>query len=589
MKPIRALAAYFPILRELGRYDREIFRADLLAGLSVALISLPQAIGFALISGLPPQVVIAGVMVTGVVAALFCSSRHTVIGPTNTTSIFIAAMVASGVAPALNPVQTAVFLAFMVGVIQLVAGIVRAGKVTQFISRSVILGYGTGAAILIFAGQLPTFFGVRVEHGKPFAIMARTASEVFKLHVNLAAVALGAGSLVILLVLKRYKPKWPGGIIALAAATVATLVFGLHDHGVRTVAELGGLSHAMPVFSGLPTAALLSEVVALVTPALTLALIGMLEAISIAKNIAATTGQRIDPNQELLGLGAGNLSASLFGAMSGSGSFVRSAVNVQSGGRTQMAAIVSALGLGAILWASAPLASSIPLPAVAAILFVVAVQMINLRHIRTVCRATRSDMTVFLITFGGTLLLNLDAAIYLGIGASLALFLRKAAEPALVEYAVNEEGNFDVIETPNERPNPQISIVHIEGDLFFGASDLLQDHIRLLATDPTLKAVILRMKNARHLDGSTVLVIEQLATLLRKTNRHLLISGIHGDVARVFKRSGLIERVGIENVFAAEENPTLATKKALQRAKLLIGDDVDVRLFYDRERQSVIV
>jgi SulP family sulfate permease len=428
---------------------------------------------------------------------------------------------------------------------------------------------------------LPVFLGVRVGHGKPFAIVMRAAAEVFHLRVNWPALALGAGSLAVLLALRRWRPRWPGGVITLALATAVTLAFRLHAQGVRTVAELGGLPASMPIFSGVPLD-MLSALPALVNPALTLALIGMLEAISIAKNIAATTGQRIDPNQELLGLGAGNLAAGLFGAMSGSGSFVRSAVNVQTGGRTQIAAIISALGLGAVLWAVAPLAAAIPLPAVAALLLVVAVQMINHRHIRTVCRATRSDTAVFLVTFLGTLLLNLDTAIYLGIGASLALFLIKAASPALVEYAVNDSGDFVIVENPVARPDPQISIVHVEGDLFFGASDLFQDHIRVLAADPTLQVVILRMKNARHLDGSTVLAIDQLNTLLKDTRRHLLISGVHGDVAGVLKRSGLIKRIGEENVFPAEQNLTMATKKALGRAQTLIGAKADVRLFYDK-------
>jgi SulP family sulfate permease len=581
------VSKHIPMAGELRFYNKNTLCSDLRAGASVALVSLPQAIGFALIAGLPPHVVITGVMVTGVIAAFFCSSCHTVIGPTNTTSIFVAAIVAGGIAPALNPVQTAVFMAFIVGVIQLAAGLVRVGKITQFISRSVILGYGAGAALLIFFGQLPTFLGVQSVRGKPFAIISHTIVEFARLHINVCALALGFGSLVVLLVIKRLRPGWPGSIIVLALATVITILFKLDAaHGVRTVAELGGLAAAMPVFSGLPPRELASEIVSLVNPALTLALIGMLEAISIAKNIAATTGQRIDPNQELIGLGAGNLAASLFGAMSGSGSFVRSAVNVQSGGRTQVAAIVSALGLGVILWAVAPLAASIPLPAVAAILLVVAVQMINHLHIRTVCRATRSDMAVFLITFAGTLLLNLDTAIYLGIGASLALFLIKAASPSLVEYAINGSGDFAIIENPVARPDPQISIVHVEGDLFFGASDLFQDHIRVLAADPGLQAVILRLKNARHLDGSTVLAIEQLNAMLRKTNRHLLISGVHGDVARVLKRSGLVNRIGLENIFAAEENATMATKKALKRAQALIGAKAGVRIFYNKAKET---
>ena len=566
--------------RHRAGYDRSSFRADLVAGLTVALVSLPQAIGFSLIAGLPPQMVVTAVMVSGVAAAWFCSSRHAVIGPTNTTAVFIATTAAGAAAVGFTTLQVAVFLALTVGAIQFAAGLARIGNLTQFISRSVILGYSTGAAILIGAGQLPNVLGIEGVRGPTiFHTLASTAERLATLRIDPVSLALGGASLALLVTLRQVRPHWPEGILVLAAGTAATAAFGLHDRGVGTVADLGGLTGSIPIFTGLPdnwAGALPS----LVNSAFALAVIGMLEAVSIAKNIAVRTGQRIDPNQELLGLGAGNLAASLFGAMPGSGSFVRSAVNHQAGGRTQLSAIAASLGLGAVLMLLSPVAGSIPVPVVAAILLLVAVQMVNLENIRTVVRATRADAVVFATTLAGTLLLNLDTAIYVGIGVSLALFLQKAASPSLVEYTFNDAGQLSAVAHPGARRDPQISIVHVEGDLFFGAADLLQDELRRLAVDSQIRVFILRMKNARHLDGSTVLALQQLSDHLSQGGRHLLVSGIHGDVARVFRRSGLIDRLGRENVFAAEENPTLATKKALQRAQQLIGGSAAVRLFY---------
>jgi SulP family sulfate permease len=410
------------------------------------------------------------------------------------------------------------------------------------------------------------------------------AEKLTQFELNPIALAVGAGSLALLLLLQRARPSWNGGLIVLTIVCLASHVFKLQGE-MPTVATLGGLARTMPVFDGAPLA-MLSSLPVLVNAALALAIIGMLEAVSISKNIAATSGQRLDPNQELLGLGTGNLAASFFGAMPGSGSFVRSAINVTSGGRTQISGIASAIGLGAIIWLVAPLAAAIPLSSVAAILLVVAAQMVNRRHIRTVCRATRSDTVVFLTTFIGTVLLNLDTAIYLGIAVSLALFLQKAASPSLVEYGFNDEGHLAALPASETRPNPQISIIHVEGDLFFGAADLFQDEVRTLAAQQDIRVFILRMKNARHLDGSTVLALDQLIALLHSQGRHLLISGVHGDVARVLRRSGLIHRLGAENVFPAEENPTLATKRALQRATALLGGvKADVRIFYDKEKQ----
>lgn len=576
--PRRFVPAFWHARRE---YDRATFRADLLAGLTVAALSLPQSIGFALIAGLPPQMVLAAVVVAGLAGAWFTSSRHAAIGPTNTTSIFIATTAASAGALGFTPVQVAIFLALTVGLIQLAAGLAQIGNLTQFISRSVILGYTTGAAVLIGVGQLPHFLGVAEAGGSTLVqTLRQLAHHLAHFSVHLPSVALGGGALLLLLLLRRYRPAWPGGLIVLAAATALTLALDLHARGVRTVADIGGVLAALPVFAGLPDN-WIAALPTLMNSAFAFAVMGMLEAVSIAKNIAVRTGQRIDPNQELLALGAGNVTSALFGAMPVSGSFLRSAVNFESGGRTQLAAAIASVGLGLGLLLFAPLAGYIPVPAVAATLVLIAVQMVSPEGIRTVVRATRSDTVVFTTTLACTLLLNLDTAIYVGVGVSLALFLQKAASPTLVEYTFTDAGQLAELPAAGARPNPQISIIHVEGDLFFGAADLFQDEIRRLSDDPSIRVFVLRMKNARHLDGSTVLALEQLVEHLRREGRHLLISGLHGDVAAVLRRSGLAQRIGLENLFPAEENPTVATKKALRRAQELIGAKADVRIFYE--------
>jgi SulP family sulfate permease len=309
--------------------------------------------------------------------------------------------------------------------------------------------------------------------------------------------------------------------------------------------------------------------------------------VSIAKGLAARSGQRIDANQELIGMGLGNLAASAFGAMPGSASFLRSAANLQSGGRTQFATIFSCLGvLGAILVIS-PLLNHIPVAALAAYLITIALRLFNPAQILIARRATRSDAAVFWVTLIAALFLQLDTAIYVGVGISLVLFLNKASTPTLQEHAFDDRGQLTRIETPAARNSPQVSIVHVEGDLFFGAADIFQDGIRRLAEDPNIRVFILRMKNARHLDATTVIALGQLIEFLHGQQRHLLISGVHGDVAAVLKRSGLADKVGMENMFPAEENNTLATKKALQRAQSLIGVKPELRVYYQQMAPAV--
>ncbi|HAP41943.1 MAG TPA: SulP family inorganic anion transporter [Armatimonadetes bacterium] len=577
-----------PLCRALPDYDRANFRADLLAGVTVAVITIPQSIAFALLIGIPLSSVLAGTFIVTVLCSFYCSSRHLVVGPTNTISIILAGALYSLASEPQVPLQKVLLIGFFMGAIQLAAGLANFGKITQYVSRSVIVGYTTAVGILIATGQLGNLFGIArgTEVSLP-GTLRHLATSFLTLHFNPVTAAIGVGSLATILALRRWRPRWPDGLPVLILAGALSAWLDLNEHGVGVVRDLGAISGGIPFFTGFPLNAtgliLLPKVTSV---AIAAALLGMLEAVTVAKTLAVKTGQRVNPSQELIGMGLGNLLGAGFGAMPGSASFLRSAANQQSGGHTQWAVILGSTMLLLIVQMLSPLLAHLPVAAIAAYLIVIAIRLIQPAQILVVRLSTSSDAAVFWVTLVAALFLDLDTAIYTGVGVSLVLFLQKAGAPSLVEHAFNEQGQLAQIASPAGRNNSQISIVHVEGDLFFGATDIFQDDVRRLAEDPHIRVFILRMKNARHLDATTVMALGQLLEYLQSQGRHLLISGVRSDVATVLKRSGLAARIGPENIFPAEENPTLATKRALQRAQqLLPGTKPDLRIFYDHAPQ----
>jgi SulP family sulfate permease len=502
----------------------------------------------------------------------------------------MASAIASLPAMGLTAPGLALVMAFLIGFFQLVAGFAKLGKLTQFVSRAVIIGYGTAIGILLAVGQLPNLVGAPSTRGNVFASLEGTARHVWTLDFNPYAVAIGVVTLLLFHVLERLARWVPAELLGLVLVSLFTRWVGLDALGVRTIAGEGELAGSLPSFIGLPFGdASVSAVPALMGTALAIALLGMLEAIAIGKTLAARSGQAFNPNQELMAMGMANVGCAAFGAMPGSASFARSATNIQSGARTQIAALSSSLMVLGALFLVAPLINFLPVPALAAHLMRIGLKMINRDQLRIAWRSTRSDAIVLAVTLLSAFLFKLDVAIYIGLGLSLALFLNKASAPSLVEYGFNAEGQLAQLDEPKDRGDAAISIVHVEGELFFGAADLFQDQVRQLAQDGGIRVVILRMKNARHLDATSVLSLLQLHESLVKAGRHLLISGINPDVERVLRRSGAWATLGADNIFPAEANLTMSTKKALQRAKKLLAAEgaaakADVRIFYDRSR-----
>ncbi|HWL16354.1 MAG TPA: SulP family inorganic anion transporter, partial [Opitutus sp.] len=279
----------------------------------------------------------------------------------------------------------------------------------------------------------------------------------------------------------------------------------------------------------------------------------------------------------------GNIVSAFFASMPGSTSFARSAANFQAGARTQMSGVLSSLFVLGFMVLLSPLVNHLPIPVLAAALIRVGLNLVDREQIRIAARSTGSDAFALFGTFAYALLLPLDIAIYLGVVLALFLALRKASTPLLVEYTFNSEDEIVARDAARAREHPSIAIIHVEGELFFGAADLFQTHVRQQAENENLQVIILRLKNARHLDATTVFALRALHDFLHNTGRHLLISGAQADVLRVLRNSGLHRHLGEENIFPAESNPNLATRKALLRARTLVsGGDPEVRLYFDR-------
>ncbi|MFA6288276.1 MAG: SulP family inorganic anion transporter [Opitutaceae bacterium] len=584
-----------PFVDELKAYSWGKLRADLIAGFTLTLVSIPQAVGFSLILGVSPMPVIASVVIGGVVGSLFFSSRHHVFGPTSSISLIIAATIAAHATPEFGALPLAILMALLIGLIQLVAGLVNFGEVTKFISRSVVIGYSTGIGLLLISSQLHNLLGYEAVAGQSFVSnLYQAAAHIGTGQISFWAIGLGVLTWLIFELVRRMRKTWPEALIGLAVLALVGKVYtsgiGPGDADFQMIKDEGALHAMLPSFMGLHLG--INEwhlLPSLIGTAIAVSILGMLEAASITKSLAAKSGQKIEPNQELIGMGAANIACSLFGAVPGSSSFARSAVNYQSGGATQLSSMFSSAAVLLVLLSITPVFNYIPLAALAAQLIRVGIRMINRPQIRVACRSTRSDAVVFVITLGSCLLLPLDTAIYVGIGVALALFLQKTSMPTLVEYGFNDQGQLSELADPAKRTHSQISIIHVEGELFFGAADLFQDEVRRQAEDQNIRVFILRMKNARHLDASTVMALESLHDYLKQTGRHLLISGSNADVTRVLDHSGLLAQMGKENVFPAEANLTMSTKKALMRASQLlkqegIGQKPEVRIFYDRKQ-----
>ncbi len=587
---VRAARAYnslqlFPFPQTIARYRKAELPGDVRAALNVALLAFPQGMAYALIAGLPIQYGIYGSAVAAIVGPLFANSRFITLGPTNATAVILLSAFAGLGLAGPDMLGRVPLLILLIGLFILVGAYFKVANLVQYISRSVTTGYITAAALLIITNQVPRTLGLELERRGASLLdtLGLVAASIDTIHWPTLAISLATAALYILLNRKfRTLPNVALSLVLVSAAS-AFLAGPENQSGVRYLTAIDATAW-MPV---LP-APNLQDLAALASPALAIALLCVIEGISIGKSLAARTGARLDANQAMYSIGMANIACAFASGMPASGSLTRSSLSNTSGGNTPLASLYCGLLLVIGALALGPLTGYIPQCVLAVLVIVIGLSLINKRSIRIVNRATGSDAVVFGGTFASALILPLDTAIYIGVALSIMLFLKKVARPEMVEYSFNEQGQLAELPDPSGREQPEVSIVHVEGELFFGAADLFRDQMRRICEDPNLKIVVLKMRNAHHMDATGVMALEELVRYMNEKGRYLILSEVKADMARILKKAELHDYIEERNIFRDDPaNPTLSTAKALRRAKEHLGHaDANVSIYVDPVRDQ---
>lgn len=604
--------SFAPFKKEIAGYTSDTFKQDLLAALSVALLTIPQAMAYALLAGLPLSCGLFASIFSSLIAAVFGSSRHLVVGPSNSMAILVQAATSqilfayyrhlTGDERDVMAVQILSQLVFITAFVQVLAAFFKLGRLIQFVSHSVVVGYIAGTAMAIVINQLFAFLGIERMSGNPsfYERSVYLVTHIQQVHVPTALV--GLGSLALILLVKRVDKRLPAGVFALLLASIAVYWFDLSaysadsglvdpytDEAVRKVllvGEMGGLADLTPhlEFPYFDTG-IMNE---LLPVAVAIALLSIMESASVAKSIAASSGQRLSTNQEIFGISLGNLISSFFGAMPVSGSPSRSSLNFQSGGHSRFAAVYSAIIVGLLLWSFSFLINHIPLAALAALLLFSSISIVNPKQFFLCLKATRSDGFVLWVTFLSCFFFSLNIAFYLGVAISIIFYLKKASVPHLVEYDIDDAGDLHNI-NPGSPTHKAIRLIKVEGELFFGAADLFQTTLKAFAEDDTsTKVIILQVKNARDIDATACLALQQLHDYLKGSGRHLIACGITLPIWDVLSDSGIVEQVGKDNLFLFDHHhPNAHMQKAIQRAKALVKIEQEQTTFAPVENLQI--
>ncbi|MFK7901765.1 MAG: SulP family inorganic anion transporter [Nitratireductor sp.] len=467
-----SLRQFFPFLAWRHMVTAQNLKSDALAGLTGATIVLPQAVAFAAIAGLPPEYGFYTAMVTPIIAALFGSSWHVVSGPTTAISALLLGALSDTFEPGSAAfIQAAITMTLLVGIFQLALGLARLGALVDFVSHSVMVGFMAGAASLVGLSQLGSALGIELPPvGKLFAFLSavwENAPNADWRSLLIAAVALFTG-----VVSKKYFPRLPNYLIALLLGSIVSFALEGPQNGVKLV---GAIPDIIP---GISIPNLNLDTLGDMAPAaFAIALVGLLEAVSIARAVAIKSGQDLDGNQEFMGQGLSNTVGSFFQCYAGSGSFTRSGVNYEAGAKTPLAAVMAAVFLFLILLFVAPLFAYVPIPAMAGVIILVAWKLIDFKELWHIIETSRAETAIAFITFASTVFINLEFAIYIGVMMSFLIFLNKSAHPYLIINAPDPKTKHKVFRSADTHELvecPQLVFVRLDGPFYFGSVE----HIR---------------------------------------------------------------------------------------------------------------
>ncbi len=585
------LTNFLPFMGWIRNYSLPDVRLDLVAALTVAVVAVPQSMAYALIAGLPVQYGLYAAIVPCVVGSLWGSSAQLVTGPTNAISLVVFSTLSGIADPFTSPyIQLAFTLALLTGVIQIVLGMARLGVLVNFVSHSVVIGFTAGAGVLIGIKQLENLF-----FDPSFAASLPKTDNIIGLfwqvisnlqHIHPATLFLGLFSIGIIVLVRRAWPvRWgpaPGPLVSMVSCGVVVAIFsreiGSIDLGATSQWVAGGMfgsDGATRVVGEIPRALppLSMPIVNdwnlfrdLFSAALAISLLGLLEAVSIAKAIASQTRQRLDGNQEFVGQGLSNISAAFFSAYPGSGSFTRSAVNHRAGAVTPLSGVYGGVVVAVTVLLFANMAAYLPIAALAGMLLVVAYGMVDRHALKLSLTATKSDRAAVVVTFLATIFLHLEYAVFIGVGLSIVLYLARISRPGVRRWSPPES-----MTGGNASPQscPQLPVIQVDGSMFFGSMSFVKDSLLgILRSQPKASYLAIRMGAVNHLDASGVHGLEEVIDELERRGGNLLLLEPKMEILHVLDNAGLLETIGAKNIIHQR------TREAIVKILPLLDNDI---------------
>jgi sulfate permease, SulP family len=565
-------------------YSPETFRRDLIAGLTVAAISLPQGMAYALLAGVDPRYGLFSAIVVTAVASIFGSSSHLINGPTSAISLVVfSALSIFDADQRIEAAEAMFMLGAMVGSIQILIAVFRLGDLTRYISESVILGFMSAAALLLAIGQVSNALGVRDKGGGAQHVLYRlwmtlTSGDP----INTKAVAVTVATLLLAILFRRLVKKFRLPQFDMLAVLI--IVSSVAFFAGWTVPDVNGktlIGVAGAVPGNLPTLHIptvkLGWAWDLATDSVAIAFLGLLEALAIAKSIANQTRQTLDFNRQCLAEGIANLVGGFFQCLPGSGSLSRSAINFQAGAATKFSGILTAGFVAVAVLCLAPLAQYVPKPALAALLLLTAARLIDLKRVSYTLRASRMDAGVVIVTALSAVVFGLDAAILIGVALSILLFVPRAAKMKIVELVIDRE-NVVRERLPSDSNEPGFLLYDLEGELFFGAGPELEHRfleIQRQAKDETTQHILLRLKRVRNPDVVSLEHLEHFLKHAQSQGITVWLAGLRPDLLSAFDRLDFWAWLPRDHVFTQgvdEDSATLAAIRRI-RAELPAGSD----------------
>ncbi len=559
---------FTPFLSWIGELRTgDTVKADVIAGITVALVLVPQSMAYAQLAGLPAYYGLYASFLPPIISALFGSSRQLATGPVAVVSLLTAA--------SLEPLATAgsegflayaVVLALLVGLFQIALGLLKLGVVVDLLSHPVVVGFTNAGALIIATSQLGKLFGVTVEKAAHHYETVYNTVLVAMEHTHWPTFWMGVIAITIMLGMKRFLPKAPNVLVAVAVTTVLAWMTDFETVGGKVV---GTIPEGLPGFS-IPTFDL-SIMGQLATSAVVIALIGFMEAIAIAKAMAARTRQRLDTNQELVGQGLGNLVAGFFSGYPVSGSFSRSAVNINAGAKTGLSSIVTGVVVGITLLFLTPLLYHLPAATLGAVIILAVINLVKAQPIVHAWRAQPQDAVVSVITFVLTLYLapHLEWGIVTGVILSILLFFIRTMRPRVAELSRYKDGTLRDITVHPLPTSDKIAVVRFDGSLYFGNAGYFEDKIlEVVASKPDLKFIIIDGEAINQLDSTGEEVLHHLAERLEGNNIHILVARMKKQFMDTIRSTRLIEKMGEEHFFSRIQH-------ALDFAWDSLGDEYD--------------